>query len=144
MKKIIFSLAIFTGALVSAQSCCKGEMKGNQDMKEMHQKKHTEHMDNMKKELGLSDAQVTKINALHQERMAKMEAVQKERMEAMKKEREKMEAEMGKILSPEQFTKWKDMMKERMEMGKGKMMRHHGCDMPEMKSDAATTQTTQS
>lgn len=150
MKKIIFGLALMAGVLTTAQSCCKGQMKDNAEMKEMRTERHAKHMEDMKKELGLSDAQVTKINALHEEQQtkreaerAKMDAERTARMEAMKQEREAMDAKMSKILTPEQYTKWQEMKKDRMEEGRGRMMKGRRGDCP-MNAPKETVETSQS
>ena len=87
------------------------------------QKRHQERMNEMKKDLSLSDAQVQKINTLHQknqeERIKQMEQRYQQRSE-MKKKREQMDNEMKQILTPEQYQKWQTQKQEKMKNRIGK------------------------
>jgi len=65
----------------------------------------------MKQQLNLSDDQVAKIKPLLQ---AEVTARQSGDKQAMKDNHTKMMAEMGKILTPDQLTKYKAMAEQRM------------------------------
>lgn len=94
----------------------------------MEQKRAT-HLKEMQSELKLTDAQVLKIKALQDQRMAerkenapKMQAERKAKRTQIDAKRAQHEAEMKQILTPEQFQKWQLMKKDRM-YDKGKMMK---------------------
>ena len=110
MKKVIFSLALVgLGTFAMAQQ--KEEVKkfDRAQMEKMQQAK----FDELKKDLNLTESQVAQIKALKEqdkaERMKAFEASKVERaqkMEEMKAKRAKHDAEMKKILTPEQYAKW--------------------------------------
>lgn len=68
----------------------------------------------MKQELNLTDAQVAQIKTLHEkkaaERKAEMTAKKEDRMKKMKEN----EAEMQKILTPEQYKKFQELKAKKM------------------------------
>lgn len=84
------------------------------DRKADFEQKKAERMQKMKQELNLSDAQVEQIKALH----AKKAVERKQEMAAKKEDRKKMmknnEAEMQKILTPDQYKKFQDMKARKM------------------------------
>jgi len=84
------------------------------DRKADFEQKKTERMQKMKQELNLSDAQVEQIKALH----AKKAVERKQEMAAKKEDRTRMmknnEAEMQKILTPDQYKKFQDMKAKKM------------------------------
>lgn len=84
------------------------------DRKADFEQKKAERMQKMKQELNLSDAQVEQIKALH----AKKAVERKQEMAAKKEDRTKMmknnEAEMQKILTPDQYKKFQDMKARKM------------------------------
>lgn len=106
MKKLILSAA-FLGLGVfgfAQQTKTSGE----------HMQKKAEHLQKMKQELNLTDAQVGQLKALHEkkaaERKADFDAKKGDRMQKMKEN----EAEMQKILTPDQFKKYQEMKAKRM------------------------------
>lgn len=103
MKKLILSMAFLgLGVLGFAQ--------------QVEQPKHHkgEHLEKMKQELNLTDSQVSQIKALHdkkaEERKQEMNNKSQERMKKMKEN----DAEMQKILSPEQYKQFQDMKARKM------------------------------
>ncbi|MNT79922.1 periplasmic repressor CpxP [compost metagenome] len=68
----------------------------------------------MKQELNLTDAQVLQLKTLHEkkavERKADFDTKKGDRMQKMKEN----EAEMQKILTPDQFNKYKEMKAKKM------------------------------
>jgi len=68
----------------------------------------------MKQELNLTDAQVAQIKALHEqkaaERKQEMTAKKEDRMQKMKQN----EADMQKILTPDQYKKFQEMKAKKM------------------------------
>lgn len=126
MKKLVLSVALVAvGTFSMAQQ--------NQKMQKMDpakmEQKRADHMKQMQTDLNLSEAQVTKIKALQDRRMAErrenapqMQAERKAKMEQMKMKRDQNQAEMKNILTPVQYQKWETMKKETMQE-RGKMMK---------------------
>lgn len=129
MKKLILSLAIVaTGTFAMAQQDQRKDLKTDQERKEMMEKKRAAHMEEMQKELNLSQTQVTQLNALHQKHQAERAAqraenkdLRAEKMEEFKKSKQKKEDEMRQILTAEQFTKWQALKEKKMQERKSKM-----------------------
>ncbi len=105
MKKLILSAA-FLGLSVFgfAQTVSKAD----------YSQKKAERLQKMKAELNLTDAQVAQLKALHEskavERKQEMSAKRGDRMQKMKEN----EAEMQKILTPEQFKKFQELKAKKM------------------------------
>lgn len=126
MKKLVLSVALVAmGTFAMAQQ--------NQRMQKMDpakiEQKRADHMKQMQKDLNLSEAQVSKIKVLQDQRMAErkenapqMQAERKAKMDQMKAKRDQNEAEMKNILTPAQYQKWEAMKKEKMQE-RGKMMK---------------------
>ena len=126
MKKLVLSVALVAmGTFAMAQQ--------NQRMQKMDparmEQKRADHMKQMQTDLNLSEAQVTKIKVLQDQRMAErkenapqMQAERKAKMDQMKAKRDQNEAEMKNILTPAQYQKWEAMKKEKMQE-RGKMMK---------------------
>jgi Spy/CpxP family protein refolding chaperone len=105
MKKLILSAAFLgLGVFGFAQTTAKAD----------HSQKKAEHFQKMKQELNLTDAQVEQIKALHEskaaERKQEMTVKTEDRMQKMKEN----EAEMQKILTPEQFKKFQELKAKKM------------------------------
>lgn len=89
----------------------------------------------MQKDLNLNPSQVAQVKALQEKRKAEMKAefdknkeVRQAKMEDMKAKRAQMDADMKKILTPEQYDKWQadrkaKMEQKRMAMKERKMMK---------------------
>ncbi|MCL1662743.1 hypothetical protein BAS09_10975 [Elizabethkingia ursingii] len=117
MKKIVFSLLLMgaTGFAFAQQTT--EPMKADRQAKrqEMMQKRQ-QNWDQMKKDLNLTADQENKIKALHERNAADMKQKMAERKtdrenmkQDMKAKKEQNDAEMKKILSPEQYAKWNDI-----------------------------------
>lgn len=105
MKKLILSAAFLgLGVFGFAQTVSKAD----------YSQKKAERLQKMKAELNLSDAQVAQLKALHEskaaERKHEMNAKRGDRMQKMKEN----EAEMQKILTPEQFKKFQELKAKKM------------------------------
>lgn len=105
MKKLILSAAFLgLGVFGFAQTTAKAD----------HSQKKAERLQQMKQELNLTDAQVAQLKALHEskaaERKAEMTAKKEDRMQKMKEN----EAEMQKILTPDQYKKFQELKAKKM------------------------------
>ncbi len=126
MRKLILSVAfVAVGTFAMAQ---QNQRMQKMDPAKMEQKR-ADHMKQMQTDLNLSEAQVTKIKVLQDQRMAErkenapqMQAERKARMDQMKMKRDQNQAEMKNILTPAQYQKWEAMKKEKMQE-RGKMMK---------------------
>ena len=126
MKKLVLSAAFLAlGTFAMAQ---QNQKMQKMDPAQMEQKRAT-HLKEMQSELKLTDAQVLKIKALQDQRMAerkenapKMQAERKAKRTQIDAKRAQHEAEMKQNLTPEQFQKWQLIKKDRM-YDKGKMMK---------------------
>ena len=119
MKKLVLGAAFLTlGTFAMAQQ--------NQRMQKMDpakmEQRQADHMKQMKMDLNLTDAQVTKIKALQDKRMSErqqnapqMQAERKARMEMMQAKRAQHDADMKQILTPEQYQNWKKNMQQKMQ-----------------------------
>mgnify|MGYP003585326726 FL=1 len=136
MKKIVLSAAfVILGTVAMAQQT---PMMNKKDPAQMEQKRQ-EKLKVMQTELNLTNAQVAQIKALQDKKMAErqqnapqMQAERKAKMEAMKARQEQWNAEMRKILTPEQYQKWETKKKQNMQ-NKGQKMQKH-----QMKKMSAT------
>ena len=136
MKKIVLSAAfVILGTFAMAQQT---PMMNKKDPAQMEQKRQ-EKLKVMQTELKLTNAQVAQIKALQDKKMAErqqnapqMQAERKAKMEAMKARQEQWNAEMRKILTPEQYQKWETKKKQNMQ-NKGQKMQKH-----QMKKMSAT------
>ena len=136
MKKIVLSAAfVILGTFAMAQQT---PMMNKKDPAQMEQKGQ-EKLKVMQTELNLTNAQVAQIKALQDKKMAEkqqnapqMQAERKAKMEAMKARQEQWNAEMRKILTPEQYQKWETKKKQNMQ-NKGQKMQKH-----QMKKMSAT------
>ena len=128
MKKIVLSAAfVILGTFAMAQQT---PMMNKKDPAQMEQKRQ-EKLKVMQTELNLTNAQVAQIKALQDKKMAErqqsapqMQAERKAKMEAMKARQEQWNAEMRKILTPEQYQKWETKKKQNMQ-NKGQKMKKH-------------------
>ena len=128
MKKIVLSAAfVILGTFAMAQQT---PMMNKKDPAQMEQKRQ-EKLKMMQTELNLTNAQVAQIKALQDKKMAErqqnapqMQAERKAKMEAMKARQEQWNAEMRKILTPEQYQKWETKKKQNMQ-NKGQKMKKH-------------------
>ena len=107
MKKLILSAA-FLGLGVFGFAQTTSDRKGD------FEQKKAARMQEMKQELNLTDAQVAQIKALHEskaaERKQEMATKKIDRAQKMKEN----EAEMQKILTPEQYKKFQELKAKKM------------------------------
>ena len=128
MKKIVLSAAfVILGTFAMAQQT---PMMNKKDPAQMEQKRQ-EKMKVMQTELNLTNAQVAQIKALQDKKIAErqqnapqMQAERKAKMEAMKARQEQWNAEMRKILTPEQYQKWEAKKQQNMQHKRQKMEKH--------------------
>ena len=135
MKKFILSVAMigFASYAMAQHKQQMPPMRDNAEHKAIMEQKKAEHVVQMQKELSLTEAQVAQLKAVHEKYQAKREQeraqsqqLRKQRMEGFKKDRQQMDDEMRKILTPDQYNKWEAKKQERMEARKQKMMQHKG------------------
>lgn len=122
MKKILFAaVALIFSVSMFAQAPQRGE---HREFKP--EEMATRMADGMKKELNLNDEQYKSVYNLYLKRGEEMKArrdkgqqgqqVDREaRREEMKKNQEAMNAELKKILTPEQYTKYEEMLKKQQQ-----------------------------
>lgn len=80
-----------------------------------------ERVEHMRQELGLNDQQVQQIKAIFEQQKSKMEAAMKSdsgRGQDWRAGREQVEVQIKAVLTPEQQTKWQQMMAGRMGDGR--------------------------
>ncbi len=119
MKKLILSAAFLgLGVFGFAQ----------QTGRDVQMQKKAEHLQKLKQELNLTDAQVAQLKALHEtkaaERKQDMSAKKEDRMQRMKEN----EADMQKILTPDQFKKFQEMKAKKMAERKEKFENRKSAD----------------
>jgi len=107
MKKLILSAAFLgLGVFGFAQTTNYGKASFEQ--------RKAEHLQKMKQELNLTDAQVAQIKALNEQKKAdkkqEMQAVKEDRMQKMKEK----DVEMQKILTPDQYKKFQELRAKKM------------------------------
>ena len=119
MKKILFAaVALIFSVSIFAQAPQRGERREFKP-----EEMATRMADGMKKELNLNDEQYKSVYNLYLKRGEEMKArrnkgqqgqqVNREaRREEMKKSQEAMNAELKKILTAEQYTKYEEMLKK--------------------------------
>lgn len=122
MKKILFAaVALIFSVSMFAQAPQRGERREFKP-----EEMATRMADGMKKELNLNDEQYKSVYNLYLKRGEEMKArrdkgqqgqqVDREaRREEMKKNQEAMNAELKKILTPEQYTKYEEMLKKQQQ-----------------------------
>ncbi|WP_407478361.1 hypothetical protein [Elizabethkingia meningoseptica] len=134
MKKIVLSLMLMgaTG-FVFAQQTTPNTQQTKADWqakKQQMQEKRQQHWEQMKKDLNLTADQENKIKALHEKNAADMKQKMADRKndndrmkmkEEMMAKKQQNDAEMQKILSPEQYTKWQGMMAQKKAERQNKM-----------------------
>lgn len=135
MKKIFLTVAFGFAALTFAQQQqANPEMKKQnwEDRKVKMQEKQQNHLEKMQKDLNLSEQQVKQIKDLQNKEFAdreanfkQKEAMRAEKMKEMKAKKDTHDAEMKKILTPEQYQKWEKQRDENMQKRK-EMMKERG------------------
>lgn len=128
MKKLVLSLAfVGFGAFAMAQQ--QQKMPPQMDPETMQQRQD-QRLAQMQRDLNLSPSQVSQIKALQDKRQGErmnnrieMQKAKKMRQDKMKKNRQEMDNDMKRILTPEQYQKWQTMRQNRMNKG-GQRMNH--------------------
>ena len=116
MKKLVLSLAfVGLGTFAMAQQTEARKF----DKAQMHQK-HEAKLQEMKKELGLSDAQVAQIKELNSKKMEARKAERQEKVAQMSAKKQQHESEMKSILTADQYKKWEQNRAEKMQERKAK------------------------
>ncbi|MGE8554289.1 MAG: hypothetical protein ACN6OB_10220 [Chryseobacterium jejuense] len=137
MKKLVLAIAfIGMGSFAMAQQTTPQDKEARRaEMQQKMQQREQEHLTQMQKDLNLNASQVAQVKALHETRKTEMKAdfaknkeVRHAKMEEMKAKRAQMDADMKKILTPEQYDKWQvdrkaKMEQKRMTMKDRKMMK---------------------
>lgn len=137
MKKLVLAIAfIGMGSFAMAQQTTPQDREARRaEMQQKMQQKEQEHLAQMQKDLNLNTSQVAQVKALQEKRKAEMKTefaknkeVRQAKMEEMKAKRAQMDADMKKILTPEQYDKWQadrkaKMEQKRMAMKDRKMMK---------------------
>lgn len=121
MKKTVLCLALVAGTFAIAQQKQKHPRMDPAQRHAIVEKKREAKLDNMQKELNLSEDQVAKIRIIQTDRQQQREQARAEqfkmrskRLETSKKERQQMDDEMRKVLTPEQYEKWEANKQSRM------------------------------
>lgn len=137
MKKLVLAIAfIGMGSFAMAQQTTPQDREARRaEMQQKMQQKEQEHLAQMQKDLNLNASQVAQVKALQDKRKAEMKAdfmknkeVRQAKMDEMKAKRAQMDADMKKILTPEQYDKWQvdrkaKMEQKRMAMKERRMMK---------------------
>lgn len=124
MKKLVLAIAfIGMGSFAMAQQTTPQDRETRRaEMQQKMQQKEQEHLAQMQKDLNLNQSQVAQVKALHEKRKSEMKAefeknkdMRQTKMDEMKAKRAQMDADMKKILTPEQYDKWQVDRKAKME-----------------------------
>lgn len=133
MKKVFLAIVLVLGLTTFAQE--KEGKKGNREKLTPEQRVDLQ-VKRMTKDLALNEKQVAELRTLVAKQEEKREAKRAEIKEkrdknaakreevkaAMEKERAESDAEMKKILTPDQYSKWVKIREERKATLKGKLM----------------------
>lgn len=127
MKKLVLAIAfIGMGGFAMAQQTTPQDREARRaEMQQKMQQKEQERLAQMQKDLNLNQSQVAQIKALQDKRKAEMKAefeknkeFRQAKMEEMKAKRAQMDADMKKILTPQQYDKWQADRNAKMEQRK--------------------------
>ena len=106
--------SLLAGTALQAQDAPKEKPPGGPGMR------GRPNMEQIAKDLNLTDDQKTKLKAAMEDQQAKMKALredtslsQEDRRAKMKEIRDAMQAKIKEILTPEQLAKWQEQMKQR-------------------------------
>lgn len=127
MKKLVLAIAfIGMGGFAMAQQTTPQDKEARRaEMQQKIQQKEQERLAQMQKDLNLNQSQVAQIKALQDKRKAERKAefeknkeFRQAKMEEMKAKRAQMDADMKKILTPQQYDKWQADRNAKMEQRK--------------------------
>lgn len=117
MKKLVLGLAFASmGTFAMAQ-----QAPVNKERKAKMEYNYQQKMEEMQKELNLTDAQMNQMKALHEKRKAERNDTMKKSIEQRNAKKEAHKAEMKAILTPEQYQKWEAKRAEKMKASHEKM-----------------------
>lgn len=121
MKKLILSAAFLgLGVFGFAQTIEGGKASFEQ--------RKADHLQKMKQELNLTDTQVAQLKALQESKAAeRKQEMATEKIDRVQKMKEN-EAEMQKILTPEQYKKFQELKAEKMAERKEKFQERKGAN----------------
>ena len=132
MKKLVVAFLLIVGITAMAQEKEMKRPNGDKFASLTPEQKVEYQVKKMSKDLSLNDKQVKEVKALVTKEVEKRNAIKAEMKALQAKQRIEMKAkidedyaamsnEMRKILTSEQFTKWKKIHEERREKMKEKM-----------------------
>lgn len=130
MKKLILAIAfIGMGSFAMAQQTTPQDKQVKRaEMQQKMQQREQDRLEKMQKDLNLNQNQVAQIKDLQAKRKAEMMAEfeknkgdRQAKMDQMTAKRAQMDADMKKILTPEQYDKWQADRKANMEKRKAEM-----------------------
>jgi Spy/CpxP family protein refolding chaperone len=135
MKHLFLALLLVVGITATAQDKKERRSEGKKNL--TTEQKVDLQVKKMTKDLALNEKQATEVRTLVTKQVAKREATKEEikAQKAQKREEAKakmqedeaaLSADMKKILTPEQFTKWEKIRKERIANMKEKMGERRG------------------
>ena len=100
------ALAVGGWAAVAQQDA---NQQGQGDKRAGRQEMHQRHMEKVAQELNLNDQQKQQFDSIMKANMEKMRALREQQEAQMKQLHESALADLSKVLTPEQMTKFKDM-----------------------------------
>ena len=136
MKKIVLSLIMLgLGTFAMAQNSQLPSKMVAEEIKQDREQKRARHLETMKEELNLTEAQVAQLRSLQDKKQAVMQAHLKEmeRLRAQKhqeiqQQHQEMDKEMRRILTAQQYQLWSAKQAEKKakikERKAKKMMEH--------------------
>lgn len=136
MKQLVLGLALIGGTFAMAQQKKMPPKMDPAHHQEMVEKRRTAKLDQMQNDLNLSSEQVSQIRAIQNQRqqerqLARAEELktQNRRLDKARQQRQTMDDEMRRILTPEQYQKWQankqGKMSARKQMHKGRLHQQH-------------------
>lgn len=127
MKKLVLGLSLLSGLAFAQENQQTYAPKGEhcKECKCQHHKKgekrhkgervKTNFVENLQKDLNLSDKQVSQIKALHEKSKKEREKEMAQQKAKFEQKREAYKKEMKKILTADQFQKWEQKNEKRKE-----------------------------
>lgn len=135
MKKVVLSAVLLSlGTFAFAQQTPENREMKRQQMQQKMEMHQQQRLNEMKTQLNLTDDQVMRLKKLQQDNFENRKMDRMAAKKARKAKMEDMQGQMKKILTPEQYTKWHKMRKDKMMARKDKMMhrRHISPQKPQM------------
>ncbi len=137
MKKLVLTIAFFgIGSIAFAQQKTTiGSGMSATDTTHKRGDMKKQYAAKMQQELGLTPTQVDQIQALNAKDKASWKVKTESNIEDKKAMKAAHEAEMKKILTPEQYTKWQTLKAERKNEMKNKNKEDRGMKAPVTSKD---------